>query len=377
MKKLLFILFLIAYCSEISVGQEYFIYVTAESEDEVSLIKFDGKEATVEKTIPVGEWPAEIEGPHGITISPDGKYWYLSLAHGNPYGKLYKFETGSDKKVGEATLGLFPASMEESTASGMLFVVNFNLHGDMVPSTLSVVDPKSMTEIKQIPVGIMPHGSRISSDGKWQYSVGMMSGELFETNTLTLETERILNLDTNKPIDPHHYKKKMMMSDEDEMNGMSHMDHGQDHMSHSATKPTWVQPHPDGERAYVAGNGSDYILEIDLEQWKVIDQFKGGKAPYNLDITPDGKKLIVSYKGDGATGIWDLEAKKELARIENTRKVSHGIAISDDGKYAFISVEGIGGEPGTVDVIDLTSLKKVGSANLGKQAGGIAFWKQQ
>ena len=28
--------------------------------------------------------PTEIEGPHGITVGPNGDYWYLSLAHGNP-----------------------------------------------------------------------------------------------------------------------------------------------------------------------------------------------------------------------------------------------------------------------------------------------------
>ena len=43
-------------------AQDYYVYVTAESEDEVSLIKFDGTKATVEKTITVGVWPAEIEG---------------------------------------------------------------------------------------------------------------------------------------------------------------------------------------------------------------------------------------------------------------------------------------------------------------------------
>ena len=48
------------------------------------------KVAVVEKTIPVGVWPLEIEGPHGITVSPDGEHWYLSMAHGMPYGHLHE-----------------------------------------------------------------------------------------------------------------------------------------------------------------------------------------------------------------------------------------------------------------------------------------------
>ena len=57
-------------------GGDYYIYVCAESEDEVALIRFDGKKAHVEKRIPVGVWPLEIEGPHGITVAPDGEHWY-------------------------------------------------------------------------------------------------------------------------------------------------------------------------------------------------------------------------------------------------------------------------------------------------------------
>ena len=71
----------------------------------------------------------------------------------------------------------------------------------------------------------------------------------------------------------------------------------------------------------------------------------------------------------------DYSASSLLSIIDNSAKVSHGIAISSDSKYAFISAEGIGGEPGKVDVIDLQKLELISSINVGKQAGGIAFWK--
>jgi hypothetical protein len=51
--------------------------------------------------------------------------------------------------------------------------------------------------------------------------------------------------------------------------------------------------------------------------------------------------------------------------------VVHGVAISGDDRYAFISVEGVGSEPGTVEMIDLRSLTRVASADVGQQAGGI------
>ena len=60
-------------------GRDYYVYVAAESEDEVALIRFDGEQAEVAKTIEVGTWPTEIEGPHGLTVSPDGEHWYCLL----------------------------------------------------------------------------------------------------------------------------------------------------------------------------------------------------------------------------------------------------------------------------------------------------------
>jgi len=357
-------------------AQNYYVYVTAESDDQVALVKFDGKKAETVKNIDVGVWPAEIEGPHGITVGPKGDYWYLSLAHGNPYGTLYKFKTGTDEVVGTTELGLFPASMQVSAATGLLYCVNFNLHGDMVPSSVSVVDVETMTELDQITTGAMPHGSRLSSNGLKHYSVAMMSGELFEIDAIGLKVSKAFDLDK---------ASASLMSGEMDHSKMDHskMDHGDgmkgmaemEGMKHSAFKPTWVSPHPSKDLVYVAGNGAAEVLEIDTKEWKATRKFKTGKGPYNIDLSPDGKFMVVSYKSDAQTGIWDLTTGEEVARLDNSQRVTHGVAISTDGKYAFVSVEGVQGDPGMVDIIDLQTLKVVDTAYLGKQAGGIAFWK--
>ena len=347
-------------------AQHYYVYVAAESEDEVSVVHFDGKTARVATTIPVGYQPTEIEGPHGITIGPSGEFWYLSMAHGNPYGRLYKYRTDNNKLVDYTELGIFPATMQISKASGLLFCVNFNLHGRMVPSTVSVVDPVSMSEITQVTTGAMPHGSRISPDGLKHYSVAMMSGELFEIDALSLQVSKVLKLDKEEATMDH----SMLM-------GMDHSQHinMEKGMTHSKVKPTWVIPHPTNGKVYVAGNGSDEILEIDTKNWETTRTFSTGKGPYNVEISPDGKILVATYKSEGTTAVWNLKKGREATRITNSRKVSHGIAIASDSKYAFISVEGKGGEPGSVDVIDLKKMELVSYAEVGKQAGGIAFWK--
>ena len=339
-----------------SNGQSYYLYVASESDDTVSLLEFDGKEIKEKERISVGFYPTEIEGPHGITVDPNGKYWYVSLAHGNPYGKLIKYSTETNEVIDETTLGLFPASMQISKVTGFLYCVNFNLHGNMKPSTVSVVDAETMTEITQITTGSMPHGSRISSDGLKQYSVAMMSGELYEIDALSLKISRKLDLEDHSKM--NHNNMKM------------------DEMKHSIVKPTWVIPHPNQDVLYVAGNGSDEIIEVDIDKWDISKRIKTEKGPYNLEISPNGKYMVATLKSVAKTAVWELKSGDLIKTFDNSNSVPHGVAISSDSKYAFISVEGIGGEPGIVDVIDLENKILVDKVEIGKQAGGIAFWKK-
>lgn len=348
-------------------AQTYKLYVAAESEDMVYLISFDAETETgsVEKEIPVGAYPTETEGPHGMNISPDGRYWYMSMGHGMPYGHLYKYETGTDRLVTREELGMFPATLDISERTGLIYVVNFNLHGDHEPSTVSVVDGESMTEIEQIETGIMPHGARLNSAGSLLYHTSMMTDELVEIDALDLQVSRKLNLIEGKSTQQHHHG--------DMHHGDSEME-----MTNPVAKPTWASPHPDKPEIYVAGNGDDKIYVIDSENWEVKAIWDTPAAgPYNLEPSHDGKLLVVTYKSDGATGIWDIEKEESLAVIPNSRPVSHGVVISPDNRYAFISVEGIGGEPGSVDIINLESMGLVDVVEIGKQASGITFWKTE
>ena len=53
----------------------YWAYIANESSDIVSLVRFDGREVVEEKAIPVGFHPADLDGAHGITLSPNGTHW--------------------------------------------------------------------------------------------------------------------------------------------------------------------------------------------------------------------------------------------------------------------------------------------------------------
>jgi DNA-binding beta-propeller fold protein YncE len=357
----------------------YWLYVAAESDDVVEKLAFDANGFRHVASIPVGIWPTETEGPHGLTISPDGRHWYVTIAHGNPFGMLFKYETENDAYVADTTLGLFPATMSISPSTGLLFAANFNLHGDHVPSNISVVETESMTEVAQIPTGVMPHGSRMNSRGSRQYSVAMMNDELREIDAYKLQNRRVLPLSENAPSWRHYQETgNGLMDGEHAMQGEA-MDHGMHHeMKPPLVKPTWVTPVTPQGKVYVAGNGNATIYEVDVEAWTVTRAFEDtGKGVYNLDVTPDGRILVGTYKSARSVGIWDTEKGTELARIETLRPIPHGVVVSPDGRYAFVSIEGIGGEPGSVEAYSLETFERVGNIDVAKQAGGIAFWKAE
>ena len=340
-----------------SPDRNYFVYVAAESDDTVDLVRFGPDGGELVRRIPVGILPNEIEGPHGVRVSPDGRHWYVSIAHGMPWGTVHKFETGTDLEVGDATAGLFPATMDISPATGFLFVVNFNLHGDHVPSTISVIDTVSMTEIAQVEQGVMPHGQRFGADGLLAYSVAMMSAELFEIDSMTLEPTR-----------------RMRLTGDDATTGAGgHAGHGE----HGGASPTWVQPAPDGRHAYIALQGLDQVLEGDLEAWEPRRRFRTKPGPYNLDVSPDGRHLVVTEKTNHSVGFWDLAAGTERASIPASARITHGVVITPDSRFAIVTVEEIGGEPGRVELYDLETLEREAVVEVGKQASGIAFWKTE
>lgn len=344
---------------------DYWVYVGAESADLLHRIRFGPGGAVVERTIPVGQSAAELEGPHGLQVSRDGQYLHMTTGHGSPDGKYWKYALGPDTLAGPGIfLGNFPASLDVTSDGLYAFIVNFNLHGRMVPSSVSVVYTPTNTEVARTETCTMPHGSRLSPDGMVQYSTCMMDDQLVELDARSFEVARRFGLARGKegPIPAAV--------------AMDHATHDPGHsMPAPSCSPTWAQPSADGGRVYVACNKADQIVELDRTGWTITRRFATGRGPYNLAVTPDGRLLVATLKQGGAVQVFDLASGASLLQEKSSTSISHGVVISPDSRYAFVSSEGVGAAPGKVDVWDLTALARVASVDVGQQAGGIAFWK--
>lgn len=349
----------------------YFVYVGAESADMIYRVKFGPEGTKVEKSIPIGIEATEMEGPHGLQISRDGKWLYMTTGHGTPDGKLWKYQLGPDTLVGPpVNLGYFPASIDVTPDGLYTFSANFNLHGEMVPSSISVVFTPNNTEVAQTTTCTMPHGSRFNASGSKHYSGCMMDDMLVELDTRTFEVSAKFSLAKGK--------EGLVAADAHAAHQMDHkVDNSEGHgASMSATcSPTWAQPAATGSLVYVTCNKADQILEVDASTWKVTRRFSTGVGPYNLAVTPDGKYLLVSLKKGAGFEMIDLASGQSVYREKLSTTIGHGVAVSPDSRYAFVSSEGVGAQPGKVDVFDLAARQKVGTADVGQQASGIAFWK--
>jgi DNA-binding beta-propeller fold protein YncE len=346
----------------------YTIAVASEAVDQIAIITFGPNGAAVQTTVPIGLNAMDPDGPHGLTVSPDGQFYYVSTAHGSPYGMFWKLRTRDNAVVGRVMLGNFPATAQITPDGHLAFVVNFNLHGEMVASDVSVVGVDDMVELTRITTCVMPHGSRINAAGTKHYSACMMDDQLVEIDIASLEVSRHFLLTKGKEMGMAGAPTEMRGDAAHDMSG-----HG---MAAPAAgdptcSPTWAQPSADGSKVYVACNRTSDIVEIDVASWQMVRRFPAGNGVYNLAATHDGTRLIATNKRDQSVSVIDLQSGRELARIPTKRKVVHGAAISADDRYAFISVEGIGAEPGTVEIIDLRTLQTVASVDVGQMAGGI------
>lgn len=361
----------------------YLFFVASEGNDRMALVSFGPNGAKVERERRIGLNPTELLGPHGVAVSPDGKYYYVTTAHGTPFGALWKYTTDRDSLVGKVDLGAFPATLQVSPDGAYVYVVNFNLYGDPVRSSVSVVYGDQMVEVTRIPTCIMPHGSRLNAQGTKHYSVCMMNDALVEIDTREFTVSRHFKLGKGKeeglmgaPMTGAQMAGHEMGA-HDVAGDKTADKPAASTASAISCSPTWAQPSVDGSKVYVACNKANDIVEIDVASWKMLRRIPAGDGVYNLAATHDGKLLVGTNKRGQSVSVFDIASGKELARIPTTRKVASGVAVTDDDRYAFATIEGIGSQPGTVDIIDLETLQKVGSVDVGQQAGGIDFWKKQ
>lgn len=334
----------------------YTAYIANEASDLVTRVSFTpGAGLVVEHSVGIGE-PGRIAGPHALAVSPDDRFWFVTLSHGIPSGSIAKYSAVTDTLVGRVAVGAFPESVAITPDGQYLFVANSDLNGREIVSSVSVVFAPTMTEVARPNTCVRPAGGRVNAAGTKYYSTCTASDQLVEIDTRTFRVtnrfamtpgqERELGIDTR---------------------GSARRG------SLSGCAPAWAEPGraTSARFIYVACTRSDQVVEIDAVLWQVTRRFDAHGKPYHLALDPTGSMLLATMHGDSTLLAIDLHGANPTARIRLSQSDAHGVAVTADGRYAFVTNEGAGRARGTLDVIDLARMVIAASAELAYAPGGI------
>lgn len=314
-------------------GPTGYVYTADEHGNSLSAIDLaNGRVETI--AIPVS--------PHNVQVTPDGsrvlavgapaegEHGHSGGEHADVSGQLLVFDSSaiSAGLLDAIAVGDHPAHVVTDPAAARAFVT---LAGQNAVAVVDLAERKVMTTIA---TGRYPHGLRVSPDGNTIYVANVEDGSVSVLDTKQLaEVARI-------PV---------------------------------GKAPVQVGFLPDGSRAYVSLRDEDMVAVIDTMDKAVVGKIAVGRKPIQVYATPDGRYVYVANQGTGAepantVSVIDAAAGVVVKTI-TTGAGAHGVVVSDDGQFAFVTniVDG------TVSVIDVAEQEVIRTFEVGDGPNGVTF----
>ena len=122
----------------------------------------------------------------------------------------------------------------------------------------------------------------------------------------------------------------------------------------TAATPSHLAFSPDNRYVYVTEQDNDTVVQIDLQQHKIISRIKVGKSPAGLWVTPDKKHLLVGVMGEDYVAVIDISTGK-MERKSNilTGAGAHNFLPQGDKRHLFVTNR----VAGTISRIDMQTLQ--------------------
>jgi len=292
------------------------------------LIVIDTKQKKVIASTSTGRYP------FGIIISPDGQKVYVANVGMFEYSKIGNIEAEKDYKnaLSFPAFGFGTEEMKKGTKIDLLDIPG--LGDPNVPESFSVwsfsvknpAQPQIQTKIKTgVLVGETIEGIP-AVGGSSPNSLAVTDKYIFVSNG-TNDNISVIDIihDTiaaEIPLKLHQAVKQFR-----------------------GVIPFGLAVSPDQKRLFVAESGVNAIGVIDIPTLKVIGHIPAGWFPSKLEVTPDGKKLVVSNAkgyGSGPNGGKTFQEGKAGSYIGNLMKGSVSVMnIPDDKKLNLLTSQAI------------------------------------
>ncbi len=299
----------------------YSIYVSNEKDNTISVI--DGDTLELVDTIEVGE------RPRGITLSNDGRYLYVCASDDDHIEVL---DLQNKQALHNLPSGPDPELMILSADGNRLFVANED------DNMVTVIDVAQRSKIIEIPVGIEPEGIGLSPDGKWLVSTSETTNMAHFINTESLEITDNVLVDSRPRVAQFTPDGREVWVSSEIGGTVSIIDADSRTIKHKirfevpGLRPESIQPvgikiASDGSgKAYIALGPSSRIAVVDTSNFEVEKYLLVGLRVWNLEFSPDQKRLFSTNGVSGDVSVIDLEKQRVIKSIKVGR-FPWGVAV--------------------------------------------------
>jgi len=287
-------------------------HLYAIGQEDHSLHIIDLSDHSVEKKIDVGEHP------HSIILNKEGTAAYLSsqwsdivLEIGLPEGNtLATYKTGSG-----------PAGLVLDSREDILYVVN------TFSSDVSVIDLSTGNEVKRLPVGSNPTGAAIAPDGR---SVMVLSRRSLPVAFRDPPKTAVSLIGTSQQL----LTDKIELASAHIMENVDYTPEGELALF-TLVRPKNLVPAVQVENGwmmnfgigvYRPSTGKVYQLLLDQPNRYYAD-------PFDVKISPDGSRAVVSHTGADYLSVIDMNRLKSLLLKIDSGEINHpenNLGLSDD-----------------------------------------------
>ena len=341
------------------------LYVVAQEGN--ALITVDADQEKVINKIEVGELP------HSVVLSNDGLKAYVSNQWSD---NISVIDLAASKIVDTLQTANGPAGLAFSADGKMLYAVN------TYSSNVSVIDLESGEEQKRLDVGNNPTGIQLSPEKKLLFVTGRRAniapyGELVKTD-MTLINDSSARISGFMTLESAHMAENVAFTPSGDLAIVTLM------------RPKNLVPSIQVERGFMMNHGIGIFEQKEngrIIQLMLDEPNSYFADPFDVMITPDGKKAFVSHAGVDCISVLDMDSIRMLINsstpemlktYENNLGVSSrfvikriptganpkGLALSPDGKKLYVAEQ----LQDRIAVISTESLETLSTIDLGGPA---------
>jgi YVTN family beta-propeller protein len=112
---------------------------------------------------------------------------------------------------------------------------------------------------------------------------------------------------------------------------------------------------PDGARLYVACQGTNELWVLNVAGRSVAGRIVVGHQPYGVAVSPSDGSILVSNQGDGTLSV--ISSALVVKKILRLADMPRAVAITADGRFAYVTHFLTRGEAGSMTEIDLLTMR--------------------